>query len=75
MGHLGLTPQSVNLLGGMKVQARTRRPVEILAAQASELENAGCFALVLECVPFRSRAEGDGIVEIPTIWNRSRGGL
>ncbi len=41
MGHLGLTPQSINLLGGMKVQARTDAAVEILAGQAFELEEAG----------------------------------
>src|SRR5207237_6946525 len=51
MGHLGLTPQSVNLLGGMKVQARTASAVEILSSQASELEDAGCFPILLECVP------------------------
>src|SRR5437773_7658880 len=51
MGHLGLTPQSVNLFGGMKVQARTPAAVDLLASQAVQLEEAGCFALVLECVP------------------------
>src|SRR6185369_4253349 len=51
MGHLGLTPQSVNQLGGMKVQARTDATVKILTSQARELEEAGCFALVLECIP------------------------
>src|SRR5262249_45540616 len=44
MGHLGLTPQSVNLLGGMKVQARTDASVDRLISQAAELEQAGCFA-------------------------------
>src|SRR5438128_10304168 len=51
MGHLGLTPQSLHMLGGMKVQARTKAAVKMLASQARELEAAGCFALVLECVP------------------------
>ena len=51
MGHLGLTPQSVHQLGGMKVQASTNAAVKILASEAGELEDAGCFALVLECVP------------------------
>jgi len=67
MGHLGLTPQSVNLLGGMKVQARNKAAVEILAAQASELENAGCFALVLECVPSEAARKVTELLEIPTI--------
>src|SRR5262245_60249361 len=51
MGHLGLTPQSVHQLGGMKIQARTNAASKILAYEARELEDAGCFALVLECVP------------------------
>src|SRR5258706_4548035 len=48
MGHLGLTPQTVNLLGGMKVQARTDAAVELLASQARELEEAGSFVLVVQ---------------------------
>src|SRR5712672_3457970 len=51
MGHLGLTPQSVHQLGGMKVQARTNAAVKTFASEARELERAGCFALVLGCVP------------------------
>src|SRR5262245_38909275 len=51
MGHLGLTPQSFHTLGGMKVQARTNAAVKVLASEARELEAAGCFAIVLECVP------------------------
>jgi 3-methyl-2-oxobutanoate hydroxymethyltransferase len=42
MGHLGLTPQSINMLGGMQVQARTDAAIEILAGEARELEDAGC---------------------------------
>jgi 3-methyl-2-oxobutanoate hydroxymethyltransferase len=67
MGHLGLTPQSINLLGGMKVQARTDAAVEILAAQARELEEAGCFSLVLECVPSEAACKVTDLVKIPTI--------
>lgn len=51
MGHLGLTPQSVNTLGGYKIQGRSASQAETIIAQAHELEKAGCFALVLECVP------------------------
>ena len=67
MGHLGLTPQSINMLGGMKVQARTGAAVEILAAQASELEKAGCFSLVLECVPSEAAQKVTELLDIPTI--------
>jgi 3-methyl-2-oxobutanoate hydroxymethyltransferase len=67
MGHLGLTPQSINLLGGMKVQARTDTAVEILAAQARELEEAGCFSLVLECVPSEAARKVTELLTIPTI--------
>ena len=67
MGHLGLTPQSVHALGGMKLQARTRAAVEILASEAFELEHAGCFALVLECVPAEAAREVTDLLTIPTI--------
>jgi 3-methyl-2-oxobutanoate hydroxymethyltransferase len=67
MGHLGLTPQSINMLGGMKVQARTDAAVEILAGQARELEEAGCFSLVLECVPSETARKVTDLLKIPTI--------
>ena len=67
MGHLGLTPQSVHVLGGMKVQARTTAAVKMLAAQAHELENAGCFAIVLECVPAEAARRITDLLKIPTI--------
>ena len=51
MGHLGLTPQSVNRFGGNKVQARTSAAVERLIIDAQSLEAAGVFAMVLEAVP------------------------
>jgi 3-methyl-2-oxobutanoate hydroxymethyltransferase len=67
MGHLGLTPQSINLLGGMKVQAQTDAAVEILAGQARELEEAGCFSLVLECVQSAAARKVTDLLKIPTI--------
>jgi 3-methyl-2-oxobutanoate hydroxymethyltransferase len=67
MGHLGLTPQSVHALGGMKVQARTNAAVKILASEARELERAGCFALVLECVPAEAARQVTDLLKIPTI--------
>jgi 3-methyl-2-oxobutanoate hydroxymethyltransferase len=51
MGHIGLTPQSVNQLGGYKVQGKSDSAVEDLMGQAKKLEELGCFSLVVECVP------------------------
>lgn len=51
MGHLGLTPQHVAALGGYKVQARTAHAAAMLLEDAQALAEAGCFAMVLECVP------------------------
>ena len=51
LGHIGLTPQSVNVTGGYKVQGRTREAGEQLVADARELAESGAFAIVLECVP------------------------
>jgi 3-methyl-2-oxobutanoate hydroxymethyltransferase len=67
MGHLGLTPQSVHGLGGMKVQARTTAAVKILTSEARELEEAGCFAIVLECVPPQGARTVTDFLKIPTI--------
>lgn len=51
MGHIGLTPQSVLQLGGYQVQGREQEQADQLLQQAHHLEKAGCFALVIECVP------------------------
>lgn len=51
MGHLGLTPQSATLLGGYRAQATTARSARDLIENAMALESAGCFSVVLECVP------------------------
>jgi len=67
MGHLGLTPQSINMLGGLKVQAQTDEAVKILAAQARELQDAGCFSLVLECVPSGAAKRVTDQLKVPTI--------
>ena len=63
MGHLGLTPQSVNQLGGYRVQGRG----DSAAEEAKDCEQAGCFALVLECVPDELAAEITDSLSIPTI--------
>lgn len=67
MGHLGLTPQSVNLLGGYKVQGREPQAAVELKQDAIALARAGCFSLVLECVPAYLAGEVSKTLEIPTI--------
>jgi hypothetical protein len=51
VGHIGLTPQSSSALGGFKVQGKTREEAEQLIADARALDEAGIFAIVLECIP------------------------
>jgi 3-methyl-2-oxobutanoate hydroxymethyltransferase len=51
MGHIGLTPQSASALGGFRVQGRTPEQAEQLIADAKALDEAGAFAIVLECIP------------------------
>lgn len=67
MGHLGLTPQSINGLGGYRTQARDHASAEKLAEDARELERLGCFALVLECVPAALAGRVANLLEIPVI--------
>lgn len=67
MGHLGLTPQSVNQLGGFKVQGRTDDAADLIVEQAAALEEAGAFAVVLECVPSDVGRRATEAVDIPTI--------
>ena len=66
MGHLGLTPQSVNAFGGYRVQGRGEDG-ERLLQDAKALEAAGAFAVVLECVPAELAARVTGALSIPTI--------
>lgn len=67
MGHLGLTPQSATMLGGYRAQGRTARRAQQLLDDALALEAAGCFALVLECVPTPVAERITGALAIPTI--------
>jgi len=67
MGHLGLTPQSVNLLGGFRPQARTADTARRLLEDALLIEEAGCFSLVLESVPARLAEMISKRLTIPTI--------
>jgi 3-methyl-2-oxobutanoate hydroxymethyltransferase len=66
MGHLGMTPQSVNAFGGFKVQGRNEQGEAILA-DAKALEAAGCFAIVLELVPAELAERITRELSIPTI--------
>ena len=67
MGHLGLTPQSATALGGFKAQGRTAEKARRMLEDALALEQAGCFALVLEAVPAPVAARITQALEIPTI--------
>lgn len=67
MGHLGLTPQSVHRMGGYKVQGKTLAAIEDLRADALALEDAGCFAIVLEGVPRELAKVVTEELHIPTI--------
>jgi 3-methyl-2-oxobutanoate hydroxymethyltransferase len=67
MAHLGLTPQSVHLFGGYKVQGRTDEQAANILRWAKELEESGAFALVLECVPSDLAAKITAALSIHTI--------
>ncbi|MFN3741655.1 MAG: 3-methyl-2-oxobutanoate hydroxymethyltransferase [Anaerolineales bacterium] len=67
MGHLGLTPQSVHQLGGFRPQGRTARAARRLLEDALLLEEAGCFAIVLESVPARLASLISQRLSIPTV--------
>lgn len=67
MGHLGLTPQSVNVMGGFKVQGRRADEALRLLDDAHRLEQAGCFAVVLEGIPAELAARATETLTIPTI--------
>lgn len=67
MGHLGLTPQSVNQLGGFRTQGKTAATATRLLEDALLLEQAGCFSIVLESVPGRLGAYITSKLSIPTI--------
>jgi len=67
MGHVGLTPQSVNALGGYRVQGKTPDAAEHLIREARAVEAAGAFAVVLEAVPRELAARITNDLRIPTI--------
>ncbi len=74
MGHLGLTPQSINKFGTYSVRARRKEEAEKLIADAKLLEEIGCFAIVLEKIPAELAAEVSRQLTIPTIGIGAGGG-
>jgi 3-methyl-2-oxobutanoate hydroxymethyltransferase len=67
MGHIGLTPQSIHELGGYRVQGKTDDARARLLDDAAALEEAGCFSMVLEAMPWELAKEVTAAVSIPTI--------
>jgi len=67
VAHIGLTPQSVNTFGGYKVQGRDEKAARQLLKDAKAVEEAGAFAVVLECVPDKLAAVITESIRIPTI--------
>jgi 3-methyl-2-oxobutanoate hydroxymethyltransferase len=67
MGHIGLTPQSIHALGGNKVQGKSEPLANRLLLDAKNLEKAGCFAMVLECIPSKLANLITSQLSIPTI--------
>jgi 3-methyl-2-oxobutanoate hydroxymethyltransferase len=67
MGHIGLTPQSATMLGGFRAQGRTAARAKELLDDARTLEQAGCFAVVLEAVPAQVAARIAEALTVPTL--------
>ncbi|MDD4025394.1 MAG: 3-methyl-2-oxobutanoate hydroxymethyltransferase [Kiritimatiellae bacterium] len=67
LGHIGLTPQSCNVIGGYKVQGKTRADADRLIADGEALAAAGVFAIILECVPPDIAAAVTASVPVPVI--------
>jgi len=67
MGHLGLTPQSIHVLGGFRAQGKTMEAAARLIEQAKALDIVGCFSIVLECVPTSLAAQVTQTVQAATI--------
>lgn len=67
MGHIGLTPQSLHAMGGFKVQGRSQKQAKQLLDDARALEQAGCYAVVLEGIPRDLARDITAAVSIPTI--------
>ncbi|MBO5941575.1 MAG: 3-methyl-2-oxobutanoate hydroxymethyltransferase [Kiritimatiellae bacterium] len=67
LAHVGMMPQSVNAYGGFKMQGKTREAADIVLADAKAVEEAGAFAVTLECVPADLAAQITAALTIPTV--------
>ncbi|KAJ1564973.1 hypothetical protein HK405_013496, partial [Cladochytrium tenue] len=67
LGHIGLTPQRANALGGFRVQGTTLEKAQRLVSDALALQDAGCFGIVLEAMPSAVAARITSLLSIPTI--------
>jgi 3-methyl-2-oxobutanoate hydroxymethyltransferase len=67
MGHLGLTPQSIHQLGGARIQGKKEEAAEKILNDSLQLQEYGCFSLVLECIPSRLAEKITQNLSIPTI--------
>jgi len=74
MGHVGLTPQAISVIGGFRAQGRTASRARSLLDDALRLQDAGVFSVVLECVPANVAAAITETLEIPTIGIGAGGG-
>jgi len=74
MGHIGLTPQSVNMFGGFKVQGKNIDDAKKLIEDAKKIEAAGAFSIVLECIPAKLAHIISKEISIPTIGIGAGGG-
>ena len=74
LGHVGLTPQAISVLGGFRAQGRTAARARSLLDEALRLQDAGAFAVVLECIPANVATAITNELEIPTIGIGAGGG-
>lgn len=74
MGHVGLTPQAISVIGGFRAQGRTAARARVLLDEALRLQDAGAFSIVLECVPANVATAITDTLEIPTIGIGAGGG-
>ena len=74
LGHVGLTPQAISVLGGFRAQGRTAARARSLLDEGLRLQDAGAFAVVLECIPANVATAITNELEIPTIGIGAGGG-
>ncbi|MBD3414201.1 MAG: 3-methyl-2-oxobutanoate hydroxymethyltransferase [Candidatus Aminicenantes bacterium] len=67
MGHVGLTPQSINRIGSFKVRGKDKKEADVIITQAEKLEDAGVFSIILECIPLELARVITQRISVPTI--------